>query len=333
MKWESAESNVSPFLSIVLAAHNELPNLKQLIPSLLNQVYSNFEIIVVLDRSIDGSDKYLTGLKGDVSFLNIVSTPDGWDHKKFALTEGFGRASGEWVVLIDADCLPYSDQWLKSISREINEKRDILIGVSPMRSENSLISAYAQFEAFMTYFLYTSLGIICEPYMAVGRNMAIRKSFWKERNGYEPIKKVKGGDDDLFVQLNGSKKNTGLFLKRESLVFTDSKKTWHEYWKQKLRHYSVSSSYKKRTKFLLSTFHIIHLLSIMSLLFLSPTPFFPLIILFYLFIKWWSYRFVASKIGAGINYILFPFVDMVYAFITPILGIWSQLIKDIKWKN
>ena len=57
------------------------------------------------------------------------------------------------------------------------------------------------------------------------------------------------------------------------------------------------------------------------------------IILFFLFIKLASYRFVADKVGAGFNYMLLPIVDVLYAFMIPIIGIRSKFKKDIEWKN
>jgi len=323
-----------PFLSIVVAAHNEYENLKTLVPTLINQEYPQFEIIIVLDRSSDGSTEILETYKEKVVFINVSSTPEGWNPKKYALTKGIQTANGEWIVLTDADCLPFSPRWLKSLAKAIEDRKEILIGVSPSKAANSLISYYAQFEGFMTYLLYLGISISYRPYMAVGRNMAFKKSFWEENKGYEPIKGIQGGDDDLFIQLNSNKRNTGLFFgEKESLVFTNSKNSWSDYWTQKIRHYSVSSKYAKKITIILSTFHFLHFMSIISLLALSPTSFFLPIILFYLFIKLGIYRFVEGKIGAGFNYMLFPIVDIAYAFFTPILGIWSQLKKDIKWKN
>jgi len=332
--WKSSQATNRPFLSLVVAAYNEIENLKKLVPALVDQDYSNYEIIVALDRSTDGSKEYLTELHRQVSYIEIPSTPDDWDHKKFALTQGIAKASGEWIILTDADCLPSSVKWLESISKEITPKRDILIGVSPIISSGTFISIYAQFEGFMTYLLYLGITISYKPYMSVGRNMAFRKSFWEEKGGYLSIKEVKGGDDDLFIKLNANRRNTGLYLQgKESLVFTQSKKTWKAYFTQKMRHYKVSSSYKKKTNIILSTFHLLHIVSLIALISFISSSFFLPIILFYLFIKLVGYRFVVGKIGAGFNYILFPIVDIIYAFVTPVLGIWSQLKKDIKWKN
>ncbi|WP_257094043.1 glycosyltransferase family 2 protein [Sphingobacterium sp. E70] len=42
-----------PPLSVIICAHNEQDNLREFLPSILNQDYTNFEVIVVNDFSTD----------------------------------------------------------------------------------------------------------------------------------------------------------------------------------------------------------------------------------------------------------------------------------------
>jgi cellulose synthase/poly-beta-1,6-N-acetylglucosamine synthase-like glycosyltransferase len=50
-------------VSIIIAAHNELDNLKVHIDSIFNQSYPRFEVIVVCDRCTDGSVEFLQSIK------------------------------------------------------------------------------------------------------------------------------------------------------------------------------------------------------------------------------------------------------------------------------
>ena len=169
--------------------------------------------------------------------------------------------------------------------------------------------------------------------MGVGRNMMINIAFFNRVSGYEWIKGIQGGDDDLFIQQFANKSNTKVALGKQSLVWTYPKNTWKDYFFQKIRHLSVGSSYKIEDLLFLSIWHTSHI-GFTLLLFLSTSQFFfwPTI-LFYLFIKLVSYRFAASKIEAQINYIWLPLVDMLYAVFTPVIALWSKLVKDIPWKN
>ena len=86
------------------------------------------------------------------------------------------------------------------------------------------MSQYIAFESFLTAFKYASRTLTGKPYMAVGRNMAIRKALFIEVGGYDNIKNVTGGDDDLFVQLHATSTNTKLILGEHSLVKTAPEK-------------------------------------------------------------------------------------------------------------
>lgn len=333
-RYRAVENEQSISLSIVIAARNEELNLKKLIPKLLDQDHSNYEVIVALDRCSDHSKTYLVELGNPkVKFIDIQKVEENWNPKKYALNQAITNAKGEWLVFTDADCVPTSKKWLDELNNHITNEKDILIGISPYQSNGSFLSYFIQFEAFMTAFLYISKALLGKPYMAVGRNMAIRKSFFKASGGYERYKSVTGGDDDLFIQQNATKSNTQVVLGRESLMLTKPEISWNAYWKQKIRHLSVGKVYHPHDQLLLTFFHMIHLLALILLLFTTTQSFFFPMLLFYLFIKLGSYRFAASKMGVNINYILLPLVDIIYSVLIPTIALRSKLEKDIKWKN
>lgn len=331
--WRSNKSLVSRKISVIIAAHNEAYHLTTLIPKLLSQKGAEFEIIVGLDRTSDASIEVLSRFQAkNLSWIDIQEVPKEWNSKKYALKKAIESASGEWLVFTDADCIPSSLDWLQCISTEIKDSTDIVIGVSPFLPRKGILGSFIQFEGFMTYFLYASFTMMGRPYMAVGRNMAIRKDYYQKMNGYEAIKGITGGDDDLFIQ-KAEKPNIALMLGSKSLMHTYPLQNWRAYFTQKIRHHAVSKYYASKDLFFLTTMHLLHLLAILFILFQFKSKFFLPTILFYVFIKFVSFRFVSGKIGAGFNYMLLPIVDIMYAFMIPVISIWSKLKKDIEWKN
>lgn len=323
-----------PSISIIIAARNELENLKKLIPLLLNQDYERYDIVIALDRCEDQSLEYLQNQNSEkLKFIDILKVPADWNPKKFALNNAIEKSESEWLVFTDADCYPVSNDWLACLSKQIGSQTEIVLGLSPYLSNTSFLSQFIRFEAFMTAFQYISKALRGEAYMGVGRNMAIKRSAFVNAGGYQSIKSIKGGDDDLIIQEIGNSSNTSVALGKGSLMISYPEKTWKAYFNQKIRHLSVGMRYKLRDQLLLSVFHVSYL-SFFALLFfiLSNTYFFPLL-LFYLFIKLVSYRFVAAKMGTGFNYKLLPLVDMLYAVLIPVIALWSKLVKDIPWKN
>ncbi|MEM0939428.1 MAG: glycosyltransferase [Bacteroidota bacterium] len=331
--WKSVNANKKPLISIIIAARNESENLKQLIPALLNQKYPRFEIIIGLDRCSDQSVGILENmLSRRIYWIDVQQIPNDWNSKKYVLNEAIKKAKGEWLVFTDADCMPNSDLWVESLSKEMSDKVEIVLGVSPYFKNGRFLAEFIRFEAFMTYFLYIGMTLFDKPYMGVGRNLAIKRTYFDYLEGYNSIKNVRGGDDDLFIQ-KAKEANISVAIGKESLIYSYPSENWNIYKKQKLRHYSVSSYYQKSDQMILSFYHLLHFCFYVTLPFTVYSNFLLLIILFYLFIKSVSYRFVESKVGAGFNYILFPLVDLLYALMVPIVGVWSKLVKDTIWKN
>jgi cellulose synthase/poly-beta-1,6-N-acetylglucosamine synthase-like glycosyltransferase len=62
------------------------------------------------------------------------------------------------------------------------------------------------------------------------------------------------GDDDLIVSKMSQKTKVGIVLHPESFVFSEGKKSWKEYARQKVRHISTAVYYKSYHKVLLTVF-------------------------------------------------------------------------------
>ncbi len=333
-RYKAGNSTSNPLISVIIAARNEEHNLKKLLPILKCQNYTQFEVFLVLDRCTDGSKALLDAHSFDeLIVIEVEEVPDDWNPKKYALSQGISKSNGQWLVFTDADCTPTIDDWLTSMAKEMSDGIDIVIGISPYIAQSTVLSQYVAYEAFITAFKYASQALIGNPYMAVGRNLAIRKRLFNEKGGYKDIKNIKGGDDDLFIQAHATSHNTRLLLGEKSNVHTIPEKSWKNYLNQKLRHLSVGSKYKTWDQVFLTLDAMGHLGFWLFIPFITTHAFFLPLLLFYLFIKLVSYRFAVSKMEVKINYMLLPFVDMLYALLTPVVAIWSKLVKDIEWKN
>ena len=95
-----------PQISVVIPARNEGRNIRRCIQGLRDQTYSNFELIVVDDRSMDETPHILAELEGVDSRLQVIhgsELPPGWAGKPHALVQGAALAHGEWLCFMDAD--------------------------------------------------------------------------------------------------------------------------------------------------------------------------------------------------------------------------------------
>ncbi|MDR6193359.1 glycosyltransferase [Siphonobacter sp. SORGH_AS_0500] len=260
----SSTPQLLPGVSLIVCAWNELQNLRELIPLLEKQEYETFEIIIVNDKSTDGSSTFLQEALQHYSRLKVIpilETPLGVSSKKFALTQGIDAAQYEVILLTDADCRPHSSRWIQRMVAQLSPTKDIVLGVSPYFRKDSSVNAFIQFETFYTALQYISFALVGNPYMGVGRNLLYRKSLFLHQNGLQEFMHILGGDDDLFINKVANATNTAVCLHPQSLMYSVPKVTWAEWWHQKRRHVSVGSYYRKKDQFLLGLLAASHVTS------------------------------------------------------------------------
>lgn len=96
-----------PSLSVVVTARDEAAAIEATVRSLLRQRHPELELIVVDDRSTDGTGAILDRLAAEagrrLQVAHVASLPEGWLGKCHACHVGAGRARGEWLLFLDAD--------------------------------------------------------------------------------------------------------------------------------------------------------------------------------------------------------------------------------------
>ncbi len=257
------ESNTPP-VSIIVCTHDEEKNIRELLPILLQQDYPEMEVIIVEDRSNDGTYDYLLdATKKDprLKMVRVQHLPGHINGKKFALTLGIKAATHEWVVLTDADCRPESNQWVRTMASCFQNEKQIVVGYSPFIKAKGHLNAFIRFESLLTGIQFIGWALLGRPYMGVGRNLAYRKALFLEHKGFNNYLSVTGGDDDLFVNEHATKSNTAVNITKGSLVRSLPKKTWREFFYQKLRHLSAGKRYRISDKLMLGLFSLTWVLS------------------------------------------------------------------------
>jgi glycosyltransferase involved in cell wall biosynthesis len=95
-----------PSLSVVVPACNEARTIERALASLSAQDYPSLEIVLVDDRSSDGTGSIIEHLAESdrrISAIRVRELPRGWLGKVHALQHGLERARGELILFTDAD--------------------------------------------------------------------------------------------------------------------------------------------------------------------------------------------------------------------------------------
>ena len=130
--------NSTPLISVIVPAYNVEKYIKTCLDSLINQTYSNFEIIVINDGSTDQTEKILNEYESNPK-IRIFSQKNGG--LSAARNQGLNLANGELVCFIDSDDSVKSD-YLEKLAAPFFEDSNIDITVCGYQEkfENSEIN-------------------------------------------------------------------------------------------------------------------------------------------------------------------------------------------------
>jgi glycosyltransferase involved in cell wall biosynthesis len=95
------ERKIVPLISVVLPVFNAEKYVTEAVQSILDQTFSNFELILINDGSTDGSLKILKKFKKNDNRVVLISRKN--KGLVASLNEGISLARGEWIARMDAD--------------------------------------------------------------------------------------------------------------------------------------------------------------------------------------------------------------------------------------
>ena len=277
-KTKTKESTRTNAVSVIICARDEAENLANNLPGVLVQDYkTTHEVIVVNDNSFDDSKYVLEELKKTFRQLHVVELTQEAKMipgKKFPLSIGIKTAKYEVVLLTDADCIPASEHWITSMQEVYDDNTEIVLGYGAYFKKKGLLNKIIRWETFHSAMQYFSYALAGTAYMGVGRNLSYKKAIFFRHKGFSAHNNLPGGDDDLFINMAATRKNTKINISKDSFTLSKPASTWQQWFSQKKRHYTTSKYYRPFHKFLLGMYSVSHFL------------FYPLLILSLLFYNW-----------------------------------------------
>src|SRR5215212_4352343 len=96
----------APLVSVVIPARNERHHIEACVRSALDARYPALEVIVVDDRSEDGTGEAARAMSRADARVRVIDNaplPDGWFGKPWACSTGAAASRGEIICSTDAD--------------------------------------------------------------------------------------------------------------------------------------------------------------------------------------------------------------------------------------
>ena len=259
-KQQTRTSSQSHAVSVIVCARDEAENLTVNLPGILVQDYkSTHEVLVVNDNSYDETKYILEALSKEFRQLKVVDLTQEAkmiQGKKFPLSIGIKTAKYEVVLLTDADCVPASEFWIDKMQAAYVDDTEIVLGYGAYQKKQGFLNKMIRWETYHAALQYMSYALAGVPYMGVGRNLSYRKAVFYRHKGFSAHNNIPGGDDDLFINMAATKKNTAINIDKDSFTISKPAGTWEQWKRQKMRHYSTSKYYKGTHKFLLGLYSL-----------------------------------------------------------------------------
>lgn len=93
-------------VSLIVAVYKDIEALDLIVSALKHQTYKNFELIVAEDNNSDEMKKYVSGIS-DIDVLHTYQEDRGV-RKSRSVNNAILKATGEYLIFIDGDCIPYT---------------------------------------------------------------------------------------------------------------------------------------------------------------------------------------------------------------------------------
>lgn len=213
-----------PSVSVIIVAKDESENLAKCLPSILNQDYPDYEVIVVNDGSTDESEFLLKNLKREYPFLYSTFSPysdvnETIQNKVLPLTIGIKAARKDILLFTEADSLPMTNQWIKSMVHSLADK-DIVVGYSRFTEGEDFSNKTALFDNLIFTLQYMSMAIKDKPFAGLYKNLAYRKHLFFDNKGFSATLNYDNAEE-VFVNYIMTDNNTAIALSQDSYVSTE----------------------------------------------------------------------------------------------------------------
>lgn len=216
-----------PLVSVIIPACNEETTIGPALRSVLESDYENLEVIVVNDRSTDDTAGVLAEIAREWPHLTVVEVttlPEGWLGKLNALRVGTEHATGEYLIITDADVEYRTTAISAAMDRVLREDLDLL-ALIPRMKFRSLIQSGILFVFGINFFVATRVAQVNRgipgAFAGVGAFNLVRRSTFERTRGWEWIK-LEIADDLAFAFLIdevGGRSRIGLATEQLSLAW------------------------------------------------------------------------------------------------------------------
>jgi chlorobactene glucosyltransferase len=215
-----------PLVSVIVPARDERRNIESCVRSILAGHYTNIEVVVVDDRSSDGTADIVRALAHEDARLTLIENPplpDGWFGKPWACATGSRAARGDILCFTDADARHSAHL----VARAVNAMRVRDLDMMSVAGRQELGTFWERIvQPHVFWMLATRYGGTetvnrsrrVEDKIANGQCILVRRAAYDSIGGHGAVHDRVAEDVALAQRLFGAGKRTELILGHDELA-------------------------------------------------------------------------------------------------------------------
>lgn len=214
-------------LSLIIPVYNRPQEIDELLHSLTKQTEGGFEVIVVEDGSQIKSREIVEKYKDEFP-LSYNYIPNGGPGQ--ARNYGAAKANGEYLIVLDSDCIIPPD-YIREVKDNIEKTKADAFG-GPDKASDSFTPVQKAINYSMTSF-FTTGGIRggnkkMDKFYPRSFNMGIKKNVYEALGGFAKIRF--GEDIDFSIRIYKGGYKVALF--QSAWVYHKRRTDWKKFWRQ-----------------------------------------------------------------------------------------------------
>lgn len=227
--FEVPKPNKKYDISVLIPAYNEQDTIEGTVKSVLASNYPLKEIIVINDGSKDKTKNIVKKLIRKYPKLKLLDKPNSG--KADSVNQGFKKAKGELVVVVDADGYPAPDAIENMVGFFNDEKMAAVTALITPKNREKFIEKLQTYEYPIISWTRKLLSYVDAIYVNPGAMSMYRRSIILKVGGFDTKNMTEDIELTWKLAYYGYKRQVSLKAKDHTVV-PDNLKKW---WKQRVR--------------------------------------------------------------------------------------------------
>ena len=228
-----------PKVSVIAIARDEEETLPRLLESLEAQSYTGFEIVLVNDRSQDGTakimDAFAAKYEARVKVIHNQDEPDHINPKQFALDIAIAEAEGEIFIFTDSDCV-VPPGWVENMLPYFKNPRvGVVFGQISLIDSGTFLEKYQAFDQPLIHQYNSGSAGIGIPTGCFGNNLSARRTVIEDIGGFRALGYSLTEDAALIEAAGKRKWKIRVSTLKKTMIKTVPKLSWKGFINQHVR--------------------------------------------------------------------------------------------------